>query len=101
MDYPTHFRPVIEQQGLPAVWVHGSGTGATTGTVTGIYQRPYTPMVLGGVSLDGNAPRFIAMSADVPGLMRDDTIIVAGSTYTVKVPKADPVLGITVAELHK
>jgi hypothetical protein len=100
VDFATHFRPVLEQLGEPAVYVHGTGTGASTGTLTGIYRAPYQPIVLGGVSVDATEPTFCMMSADVPNLARGDTITLRGITYKVRVAKPDSVPGITRVELE-
>lgn len=100
IDWPTHFRSVIQELGEPAVWVHGTGTGASTGTVTGIFRTPYNPIVLGGLQVDATDPVFIALSSDVPGCARGDTFTLRSRTYTVQTPKPDDVPGVTVAELR-
>lgn len=100
MDYATHFRPVIEVQGEAVTWVHGTGTGATTGTVTGIYRKPFEPAVLGGLSVDATLPSLVVMSADVPNVARGDSLTIRGQAFTVRVPKPDLVTGITELELQ-
>lgn len=100
IDYATHFRPILEQLGESAVYVSGSGTGASTGAVTGIYSAPYQPIVMGGVSLDATAPTFTVMSADVPSLKRGDSFTLRGITYKVRVPMPNSVPGVTRIELE-
>jgi hypothetical protein len=102
VDYPAHFRPVIELQGELFTWVHGTGTGASTGSATGIYRGPFQAAVLGaGMTVDASAPALIVMSADIPNLARGDVLTVRGTGFTARVPKADGVTGITVIELSE
>jgi hypothetical protein len=102
MDYPAHFRPVIEQQGELFAWAHGTGTGASTGSATGIFREPFQGAVLGaGITVDASAPSLVVMSADIPNLARGDTCTVRGTGYTVRVPRANRVTGITALELEE
>lgn len=94
-------RPIIEELGELVTYVHGTGTGASTGSATGIYFSPYAPVVIGGNAFEvaSTSPRFAAMSVDLP-LGRGDTINIRSVPYKVTVPQPDPVSGVTVFELR-
>lgn len=95
-------RPIIEGLGEAVTYVHGTGTGASTGSATGIYFSPYAPVVIGGNAFEvaSSSPRFAAMTADVPLVSRGDTINIRSVAYRVAVPQPDPVSGVTVFDLQ-
>jgi hypothetical protein len=100
VDFPTHFRPVIQQLGEAVTWVHGTGTGASTGTGTGLYRRPYQPPMLGGITVDASSPCLVVMSDEFPNVARGDVFTIRGTGFTVRTPKPDLVSGLTVLELE-
>lgn len=57
--------------------------GGTTRTVRGIFDDPYLNAELGEYELDTNRPRFTCKEADVIGVLRGDTVVIAGKTYDV------------------
>lgn len=54
-----------------------------TRTINAIFDDPYFNAQLGEYEADTSSPRLTAKESDLAGLLRGDTIIVAGETFDV------------------
>ena len=69
-----------------------------TTVVQGIFSNPYEHLDFGTAGIDAANPSVAFKTADVPGAVGGDEIIIAGTTYQVGTPKPDG-SGITMVDL--
>lgn len=62
--------------------VKAGGTG-TPRTIVGIFDDPYLNAQLGEYELDSSAPRFTVKETEAAGILRGDTLEVAGKVFDV------------------
>lgn len=69
-------------------------------SVDGIFDNPYVLAAFGGqVGVTSSNPTFLAPTANLPGINNGDTLVIGGSTYTVRDVQHDGT-GFTLLELE-
>jgi hypothetical protein len=64
--------------------------GATVTTISGIFDNDFIEVDAGGgVPFAMQQPRFLARTADVASAVEDDTLLISGTTYKIKVVQHD------------
>lgn len=65
----------------------------------GIFDEPYLNAELGEYEIDTSRPRFTCKEADVVGVLRGDTALIAGKTYDVLTTAQPDGTGMALLEL--
>jgi hypothetical protein len=64
--------------------------GATVTTISGIFDNDFVEVDAGGViPFAMQQPRFLARTSDVSAAVEDDTLVISGTTYKIKVVQPD------------
>ena len=72
----------IDDFGTSATFTH-SGTSTT---VSGIFDNDFVEVDAGGgIPFAMQQPRFLARTSDVSAAVEDDTLVISGTTYKIKV----------------
>lgn len=69
-----------------ATWTPAGGSATN---VTGIFERPYEEVQGGFAGFASSAPRFTALSSDLPNAAAEDLLTVNGEDFVVNTPKPD------------
>lgn len=82
--------------GVSATFTHS----ATSTTISGIFDNDFVEVDAGGIPFAMQQPRFMARTADVSTAVEDDTLVISGTTYKIKV-RQDDGTGMTTLVLEK
>jgi hypothetical protein len=64
--------------------------GVTVRTISGIFDNDFVEVDAGGViPFAMQQPRFLARTSDVSAAVEDDTLVISGTTYKIKVVQPD------------
>ena len=64
--------------------------GASVTTISGIFDNDFVEVDAGGtIPIAMQQPTFLARTVDVSAAVEDDTLLISGTTYKIKVVQAD------------
>lgn len=64
--------------------------GVTVTTISGIFDNDFIEVDAGGtIPFAMQQPTFLARTSDVAAAVEDDTLLIAGTTYKIRVVQAD------------
>lgn len=75
----------VNDWGVSATFTHG----ATTTTISGIFDNDFVEVDTGGVPFAMQQPRFLTQSTAVSTAVENDTLVISGTTYKIKVIQPD------------
>ena len=75
-----------DDYGVSAIFTRGS----TVTTISGIFDNDFIEVDAGGtIPFAMQQPTFLARTSDVAAAVEDDTLLIAGTTYKIRVVQAD------------
>ena len=86
----------INDWGVSATYTH---SGVST-TIAGIFDNDFVEVDGGGVPFAMQQPRFFTPTTSVSSAVEDDTLVISGTTYKIKVVQPDGT-GMTTLVLEK
>jgi len=75
----------INDFGVSATYTHS----AVATTISGIFDNDFVEVDTGGIPFAMQQPRFLARTSDVSAAVEDDTLVISGTTYKIKVVQHD------------